>query len=189
MNNNENSVLEYLKANNEVLFDKIVNALRKGKQVNFTDINQSDIIILSPQKAFEYAGEEGDKYFKVWMVGSTIAWCTWANSMVDSDFRWNAKARNENKRDNKDILGNEPYISAYLKSNSAIEQCSVVYMFPFEAFSKKKVEVVKKVEEKESKTEKSVKKTTSEPNSKKVEDIIDSLSWLTECILLRFLVV
>lgn len=34
MNNNENSVLEYLKANNEVLFDKIVNALRKGKQVN-----------------------------------------------------------------------------------------------------------------------------------------------------------
>ena len=53
MSNNENSVLEYLKANNEVLFDKIVNALRKGKQVNFTDINQSDIIILSPQKAFE----------------------------------------------------------------------------------------------------------------------------------------
>ena len=94
MSNNENSVIEYLKTNNEVLFDKIVNALRKGKQVNFTDINQSDIIILSPQKAFEYAGEEGDKYFKVWMVGSTIAWCTWANSMVDSDFRWNAKARN-----------------------------------------------------------------------------------------------
>ena len=43
-------------------------------------------------------------------------------------------------------MGNEPYVSAYLKSNSAIEQCSVVYMFPFEAFSKKKVEVVKKVE-------------------------------------------
>ena len=41
-----------------------MNALRKGKQVNFTDINQSDIIILSPQKAFEYAGEEGDKYLK-----------------------------------------------------------------------------------------------------------------------------
>lgn len=176
MNNNENSVLEYLKANNEELFDKIVNALRKGKQVNFTDINQSDIIILSPQKAFEYAGEEGDKYFKVWMAGSTIAWCTWANSMVDSDFRWNAKARNENKRDNKDILGNEPYVSAYLKSNSAIEQCSVVYMFPFEAFSKKKVEEV----------EKPVKKTTSEPNSKKVEEIIDRLSWLTKCISEKF---
>lgn len=186
MSNNENSVLEYLKANNEVLFDKIVNALRKGKQVNFTDINQSNIIILSPQKAFEYAGEEGDKYFKVWMVGSTIAWCTWANSMVDSDFRWNAKARNENKRDNKDILGNEPYISAYLKSNSAIEQCSVVYMFPFEAFSKKKVEVVKKVEEKESKSEKVVKKKTSESEDKKIEKIIDNLSWLTECISEKF---
>lgn len=166
MSNNENSVLEYLKANNEVLFDKIVNALRKGKQVNFTDINQSDIIILSPQKAFEYAGEEGDKYFKVWMVGGTIAWCTWANSMVDSDFRWNAKARNENKRDNKDILGNEPYVSAYLKSNSAIEQCSVVYMFPFDAFSKKKVEVMKKVEE-------------SKKYDKKVDEILDKLSVYT----------
>lgn len=166
MSNNENSVLEYLKANNEVLFDKIVNALRKGKQVNFTDINQSDIIILSPQKAFEYAGEEGDKYFKVWMVGSKIAWCTWANSMVDSDFRWNAKARNENKRDNKDILGNEPYVSAYLKSNSAIEQCSVVYMFPFEAFSKKKVEIVKKAEE-------------NKKYDKKVDEILDKLSVYT----------
>lgn len=166
MSNNENSVIEYLKANNEVLFDKIVNALRKGKQVNFTDINQSDIIILSPQKAFEYAGEEGDKYFKVWMVGSKIAWCTWANSMVDSDFRWNAKARNESKRDNKDILGNEPYVSAYLKSNSAIEQCSVVYMFPFEAFSKKKVEVMKKAEE-------------SKKYDKKVDEILDKLSVYT----------
>lgn len=166
MSNNENSVLEYLKANNEVLFDKIVNALRKGKQVNFTDINQSDIIILSPQKAFEYAGEEGDKYFKVWMVGSKIAWCTLANSMVDSDFRWNAKARNESKRDNKDILGNEPYVSAYLKSNSAIEQCSVVYMFPFEAFSKKKVEVMKKAEE-------------SKKYDKKVDEILDKLSVYT----------
>lgn len=166
MSNNENSVIEYLKANNEVLFDKIVNALCKGKQVNFTDINQSDIIILSPQKAFEYAGEEGDKYFKVWMVGSTIAWCTWANSMVDSDFRWNAKARNESKRDNKDILGNEPYVSAYLKSNSAIEQCSVVYMFPFEAFSKKKVEVMKKAEE-------------SKKYDKKVDEILDKLSVYT----------
>lgn len=166
MSNNENSVIEYLKTNNEVLFDKIVNALRKGKQVNFTDINQSDIIILSPQKAFEYAGEEGDKYFKVWMVGSKIAWCTWANSMVDSDFRWNAKARNENKRDNKDILGNEPYVSAYLKSNSAIEQCSVVYMFPFEAFSKKKVEVVKKAEE-------------NKKYDKKVDEILDKLSVYT----------
>lgn len=173
MNDNENSVLEYLKANNEVLFDKIVNALRKGKRVSFTDINQSDIIILSPQKAFEYEGEEGDKYFKVWMVGSTIAWCTWANSMVDSDFRWNAKARNENKRDNKDILGNEPYVSAYLKSNSAIEQCSVVYMFPFEAFSKKKVEVVKKVEEK---------KKESKLVNGQVEKLIDELSELTRDI-------
>ena len=121
---------------------------------------------MSPQKAFEYAGEEGDKYFKVWMVGSKIAWCTWANSMVDSDFRWNAKARNENKRDNKDILGNEPYVSAYLKSNSAIEQCSVVYMFPFEAFSKKKVEVVKKAEE-------------NKKYDKKVDEILDKLSVYT----------
>lgn len=176
----ENSILDYLKSNNADLFDRITVALQKGKQVNFSDINQGDILVLTPQKAFEYAGEEGDKYFKIWMVGSTIAWCTWANSMVDSNFRWNAKARNENKRDNKDILGNEPYVSAYLKSNSAIEQCSVVYMFPFEAFSKKKVK------EKESKIEKPVKNTTSEPSNKKVEDIINKLSYLTKDISEKF---
>lgn len=150
--NNKNSVLEYLKSNNELLFDRIVDAFCKAKQIDFMAINQNDIIVLSPQKAFEYAGEEGDKYFKIWMTGNIIAWCTWANSMVDSNFRWNAKARNENKRDNKDILGNEPYISDYLKSNSAIEKCSVVYMFPFEAFSKKKEITIKKKQINEDKT-------------------------------------
>ena len=68
------------------------------------DINQV-ILSFGVKKTFEYRRKGSDKYFKVWMVGSTIAWCTWANSMVDSDFRWNAKARNENKRDNKDIFG------------------------------------------------------------------------------------
>ncbi len=130
-----NSIIAYLKDNNEALFNKIVKALSIGKSVDFTAIRQSDIIVVSPQKAFEYAGEEGDKYFKVWMVGNRIAWCTWANTMLDSQFRWNAKARDEKKRDNADLLGNEPYVSAYLKSNSAIERCSVVYMFPFDAFS------------------------------------------------------
>lgn len=177
----ENSILDYLKSNNADLFNRITVALQKGKQVNFSDINQCDIFVLTPQKAFEYAGEEGDKYFKIWMVGSTIAWCTWANSMVDSNFRWNAKARNENKRDNKDILGNEPYVSAYLKSNSAIEQCTVVYMFPFEAFSKKK-----KVEKKESRVEKTIKNTTSESSNKKVEEIINKLSYLTKEISEKF---
>lgn len=179
MSNNSNSVLEYLKANNEVVFNKIVKALRKGKNIDFYAIKQTDIIVLSPQKAFEYAGEEGDKYFKVWMIGSTIAWCTWANSMVDSDFRWNAKARNDNKRDNKDILGNEPYISEYLKSNSAIEQCSVVYMFPFDAFCNGK-----KPNEKRNDEEKKVRvrEQLDKSHAKKIEELIEELEELSESI-------
>lgn len=55
-----NSIIAYLKDNNEALFNKIMKALSIGKSVDFTAIRQSDIIVVSPQKAFEYAGEEGE---------------------------------------------------------------------------------------------------------------------------------
>ena len=142
---NKNSILEHLSENNPVLLKKIENAFALGKKLDFWSIQQKDVIMTSPQKAFEYAGEEGDKYFKVWMVGNKIAWCTWANTMIDGKFHWNTKARNDEKRDNNDIIGNEPYISAYLKSNSAIEQCTTVYMFPFSKFT----DINKKAEKKE----------------------------------------
>lgn len=131
----ENTILTFLKECDNQLFEKIVKAFAAYKKLDFSSISQGDIIMLSPQKAFEYSGDEGDKYFKIWLSGSKIMFVTWANTMIDSQFRWNAKARNNDKRDNGDIIGNEPYVSAYLKSNSAIEQCTMVYMFPFEKFA------------------------------------------------------
>ncbi|MBQ2302905.1 MAG: hypothetical protein II256_00635 [Bacteroidales bacterium] len=130
----ENTILTFLQECDDKLFDKIVKTFAFYKKLDFMSISQNDIIMLSPQKAFEYSGDEGDKYFKIWLSGSKIMFVTWANTMIDSQFRWNAKARNNDKRDNRDILGNEPYVTAYLKSNSAIEQCTMVYMFPFEKF-------------------------------------------------------
>lgn len=130
----ENTILTFLRECDDKLFDKIVKTFAFYKKLDFMSISQNDIIMLGPQKAFEYSGDEGDKYFKIWLSGSKIMFVTWANTMIDSQFRWNAKARNNDKRDNRDILGNEPYVTAYLKSNSAIEQCTMVYMFPFEKF-------------------------------------------------------
>ena len=137
----ENSILRYLKGCDGELYGRIVRTLKVYRGIDFEDIRQEDVMVVSPDKALEYSGEEGDKYFKVWMAGERIAWCTWANTLVDSHFRWNAQARGENKRDNGDLLGNEPYVSAYLKSYDAVKECSTVYMFPFAAFGKKEEDV------------------------------------------------
>ena len=158
----ENTILTFLKECDNQLFEKIVKAFAAYKKLDFSSISQGDIIMLSPQKAFEYSGDEGDKYFKIWLSGSKIMFVTWANTMIDSQFRWNAKARNNDKRDNGDILGNEPYVSAYLKSNSAIEQCTMVYMFPFEKFVGMH-EKVHKQEESDRPKRKSSQKSDREP--------------------------
>ncbi|MEE0961668.1 MAG: hypothetical protein U0L54_03860 [Bacteroidales bacterium] len=158
----ENTILTFLRECDDKLFDKIVKTFAFYKKLDFMSISQNDIIMLSPQKAFEYSGDEGDKYFKIWLSGSKIMFVTWANTMIDSQFRWNAKARNNDKRDNRDILGNEPYVTAYLKSNSAIEQCTMVYMFPFEKFVGIH-EKVNKQEESDKPKRKSSQKSVGEP--------------------------
>lgn len=158
----ENTILTFLQECDDKLFDKIVKTFASYKKLDFMSISQNDIMMLSPKKAFEYSGDEGDKYFKIWLSGSKIAFVTWANTMIDSQFRWNAKARNNDKRDNGDILGNEPYITAYLKSNSAIEQCTVVYMFPFEKFVGIH-EKVNKQEESDKPKRKASQKSVGEP--------------------------
>lgn len=158
----ENTILTFLQECDDKLFDKIVKTFAFYKKLDFMSISQNDIIMLSPQKAFEYSGDEGDKYFKIWLSGSKIMFVTWANTMIDSQFRWNAKARNNDKRDNGDILGNEPYVTAYLKSNSAIEQCTMVYMFPFEKFVGIH-EKVNKQEESDKPKRKSSQKSVGEP--------------------------
>lgn len=158
----ENTILTFLRECDDKLFDKIVKTFAFYKKLDFMSISQNDIIMLSPQKAFEYSGDEGDKYFKIWLSGSKIMFVTWVNTMIDSQFRWNAKARNNDKRDNRDILGNEPYVTAYLKSNSAIEQCTMVYMFPFEKFVGIH-EKVNKQEESDKPKRKSSQKSVGEP--------------------------
>lgn len=158
----ENTILTFLKDCDNQLFEKIVKSFAAYKKLDFSSISQGDIIMLSPQKAFEYSGDEGDKYFKIWLSGSKIMFVTWANTMIDSQFRWNAKARNNDKRDNGDIIGNEPYVSAYLKSNSAIEQCTMVYMFPFEKF----VGIHEKVHKQEE--DKPKRKVATKPNKEQV---------------------
>ena len=127
----QNSIIEYLKARDPELMDKVVSTFATCRKLDFMSIKQSDIMVLTPEQAYEYKGNEGDKYFKIWMAGDKIAWCTWANSMIDSRFRWNSKETDpEKQRDNTDILGNEPYVSEFIKSWSARKKCTTVYMFP-----------------------------------------------------------
>lgn len=86
-----NSIIEYLKACDPELMDRVVKVFAECRKLDFLSIRQGDIMVVTPEKAFEYKGNEGDKYFKIWMAGDKIAWCTWANSMIDSRFRWNSK--------------------------------------------------------------------------------------------------
>lgn len=132
----KNWIVDFIRENNAELYRRIVGAFSSGKGLDFRSISQENIVMLSPKDAFAYSGDEGDKYFKIWMNGNKIAFCTWANTLVDNRFRWDAKAAEaDERRDNSSLLGNEPYVSEYLKSYSAKGKCSVVYMFPFEAFS------------------------------------------------------
>lgn len=131
----KNWIVDFIRENNVELYKRIIKAFSSGKGLDFRSISQDDIIMLSPKDAFTYSGDEGDKYFKIWMDGNRIAFCTWANTLIDDKFRWDTNAaETDERRDNSSLLGNEPYVSDYLKSYSAKNKCSSVYMFPFEAF-------------------------------------------------------
>lgn len=139
--NSGKPVLEYLKTIDPTNYDSIVRAF-KFKGLNFESCNASQIQKLTSAQAFKYGGEEGDKYFKVWMIGDEIAFCTWANTMIDDRFKWNHKGKGSEKRDYSKIIGTPEYINGYFKSNSFISKCDVVYMIPFTAFGKAAVEMV-----------------------------------------------
>lgn len=180
----QNSIIEYLKARDPELMDKVVSTFATCRKLDFMSIKQSDIMVLTPEQAYEYKGNEGDKYFKIWMAGDKIAWCTWANSMIDSRFRWNSKeADPEKQRDNTDILGNEPYVSEFIKSWSARKKCTTVYMFPFAAFSEIKPTTKSPKKDKHiAVTEKKEKASTEKSDGQKIEKLIDSLSELSKSI-------
>jgi len=131
-----NSVLEFIQNNNSDLFSKIENAFADAKGLDFCSIKQSDMCLLSPAKALEYSGDEGDKYFKLWMKGNTIVFCTWANTLVDSSFKY--KRSGTDKRDASKLLANPSFVSGADSAHaSELPECDSVWMLPFNAFKAK----------------------------------------------------
>ena len=136
------SVLAFLQDSNPSIYQSIVKAF-KAKGLNFNSMDASKIQKLTPSEAFKYGGTEGDKYFKIWLIDdAVVAFCTWANTMIDSRFKWNHKGKGEDKRNYSDIIGTKECIDGYYKSNSYINKCNLVYMIPFTAFGSAGVEVV-----------------------------------------------
>ncbi len=185
-NKNGNSIISYLKTIDPELMERVISTFTSYRKLDFMSIKQSDIVMLTPDQAYEYKGNEGDKYFKIWMAGDKIAWCTWANSMIDSHFRWNSKESNpEKKRDNADILGNEPYVSQFIKSTAARKKCNMVYMFPFTAFSSTTPATVKPKREERSTAASepaAEKKVREKSNEQKMDKLLDDLSELSTSI-------
>ena len=57
----QNSIIEYLKARDSELMDKVVSTFATCRKLDFMSIKQSDIMVLTPEQAYEYKGIEGDK--------------------------------------------------------------------------------------------------------------------------------
>lgn len=125
------TIIQALHTNNSL----IMNALFKATAIHgfsFKGLKDSDIQELKPKEAFKFGGDEGDKYLKIWMANETaIAFCTWANTMIDTKFNWNSKAKGADKRIDANIIGEGGCVRAYLKSNSAINDLYSCYMIPF----------------------------------------------------------
>ena len=122
---------------NKSVFDRLFKAtLKKG--FTFTKLKENDIVKLTPTEAFKYGGKEGDKYIKLWLTSKKeVGIVTWANTMIDDNFNWNAKARGADKRDNSKLIGIPTMCQGYLKKTdylfSTFTRC---YMIPFEKLGK-----------------------------------------------------
>lgn len=122
---------------NKSVFDRLFKAtLKKG--FTFTKLKENDIVKLTPAEAFKYGGKEGDKYIKLWLTSKKeVGIVTWANTMIDDNFNWNAKARGADKRDNSKLIGIPTMCQGYLKKTdylfSTFTRC---YMIPFEKLGK-----------------------------------------------------
>ena len=96
------------------------------KGYDISRIPDSVIIKMSPVEAFKLKGKKGDAYFKFWFApGDKFAFCTWANTMIDSQFNWEKTTRGE-------IIGNSPYAFRYLSSNKEIDNMEWCYLIKFE---------------------------------------------------------
>lgn len=94
--------------------------MKKG--FTFKQLKEKDILELTPKGAFKFGGAEGDKYIKLWVTADDmVGMVTWANTMIDENFNWNAKSRKaDEKRDNNKLIGMERFTKAYLKSNDVL---------------------------------------------------------------------
>lgn len=131
-------IINFLYEHDKPLMDRLFKATLKHGY-SFDGLVDSDIRILKPGQAFKYAGDEGDKYLKIWMSRKNrIAFCTWANTMIDDNFNWNRKAKGSAKRVNDNIIGDPFYFYAYLRNENAINEydMSVCYMIPFAKLKK-----------------------------------------------------
>ena len=131
---------QVLDQNPQILSD--IKAAFKFKGLNFDSFNKSKLMVLTPAEAFKYGGAEGDKYFKIWVADGRIGFVTWANTMIDTKFRWNAKGKGADKRDQANIIGTKADIDGFYKSNNYIKKMETVFMMPFEAFGKVAVNMV-----------------------------------------------
>ena len=134
-------ILEFIKDFNPGVYNNIVMAF-KVKKLDFTKVDTSKIQKLDSKTAFKYGGVEGDKYFKIWMFGDAVGFCTWANTMIDNRFNWNHKGKGAEKRIYANIIGTQPHIDGYFKSNSYLNKVTAVYMIPFTAFGQVAVDMV-----------------------------------------------
>lgn len=120
---------------NRELLKRLFKALVKhGFSIN--KLKDKDIKTMSGRQSMGYGGSVGDKYCKIWVrPDGLIAFCTWANTMIDNNFNWNRSATNrEERRIYKDIIGMPDSISAYTKSNSYVyyeKNIAYVLLLPF----------------------------------------------------------
>ena len=92
------TILQFIKDFNPGVYNNIIAAF-KVKKLDFTKVDASKIQKLDSKTAFKYGGTEGDKYFKIWMIDDEIAFCTWANTMIDNRFNWNHKGKRSRKNE------------------------------------------------------------------------------------------
>jgi hypothetical protein len=125
----------YTNAANKQLLNQVFRTLLK-RRYSINGMTDQSVLSRTPEGAYKYKGEEGDKYLKLWCKNGKIVLVTWANTMIDTNFNWDAKATDNTKRDNKDIIGDATSIAAYMKSSKYLQSLDACYMVVFDGMKK-----------------------------------------------------
>lgn len=111
------------------MFKKACEALLyKGYDVS--RIPDSVIKKMTPEEAFKLKGKKGDLYFKFWFdKQDKFAFCTWANTMIDSRFRWKHSERSF-------PIGDYTWVNRYMDTNDTIFSLGYAYVIAFDDMPK-----------------------------------------------------